>query len=208
VVPHEGGRIYISVHDAEYLRQRAEWKRKLAEAHPDSPTGSAFAFRRLISQRAKWDDAEVQWYAQHGLTPPDTSTPKALDIPAHLLELAEGRQGMLSRRRVAAYLAEHPDATNQQIADGVGISRGAAEQSRRRLQTIGPTFTQPSRSQTLFRLLADGQPHATCVCLAAIGSGSLLGKAVRVLRNQGFDIVTERRGKTSSYRLVSAPHAR
>ncbi len=69
----DGWRIYISVHDAEYLRQRAEWKRKLADAHPDAG-GTSFRFRQAVKARDRWEADEEAWYAQHGLTLPPVSS--------------------------------------------------------------------------------------------------------------------------------------
>lgn len=65
-----GCRIYLHIHDAEYMRQRAEWKRRLAAVHPDHG-GSAAAFRSLMAQRLVWQRAEALYYARLGLLPPD-----------------------------------------------------------------------------------------------------------------------------------------
>jgi hypothetical protein len=70
VIDHEGGRIYLHIHDAEYFRQRSAWRVKLREAHPDHG-GTSSAFRRVWSAHKSWRDSECVWYARLGLLPPD-----------------------------------------------------------------------------------------------------------------------------------------
>lgn len=70
VITVDGCRIYLHIHDAEYMRQRAEWKRRLAAAHPDHG-GTTAAFRVVMGQRLAWLRAEALYYARLGLLPPD-----------------------------------------------------------------------------------------------------------------------------------------
>ena len=201
-IPHAGGRIYISVHDAEYLRQRSEWRRKLAAAHPDSPTGNSFTFRRLKSQRDKWEATEVEWYAQHGLTPPELSTGRAPSIAPELLALADAG-GTSTRARVSAHLALHPDATVNAIADALILSRNAVAVAMHRLRKASPRT--PSRAGMLLRVLADGQPHSHAACAAAINRrhSNELTRALNTLNTLGFDVMsTKRPGEKVSYRLL------
>ena len=71
VITIDGCRIYLHIHDAEYLRQKAEWKRRLSAAHPDHG-GSSAEFIRLTGQRQAWQNAEQIYYARLGLFPPDS----------------------------------------------------------------------------------------------------------------------------------------
>ncbi len=210
IVPSGSGRVFISIHDAEHLRQRGEWKRKLADAHPDRG-GTSFGFRKLVKQREQWDAEELQWYAQYGLMLPDASVPTSQPaIPAELLRLADSRTVKTSRRRVAGYLADHPDADDTAIGAALGLSRNVVASNRRRLKRLGPTFTKFSTSMRLFQLLADGQPHTVDACWANAGarSNNEFARALDHLVLRGFDIVREirpRRGLPPTYRLVSAP---
>jgi hypothetical protein len=76
--PDGRGRVYISVHDAEYLRQKSEWRRKLFEAHPDHG-GSDLRFHRTRRQQKAWEQSEADWYAQYRLTPPLVSPRAVID---------------------------------------------------------------------------------------------------------------------------------
>jgi biotin operon repressor len=68
--PDGQGRDCISVHDTEHLRRRSDWKRQLAEAHPDAG-GSSFRFHRLVRDRKRWELAEQAWYVRRGLSLPE-----------------------------------------------------------------------------------------------------------------------------------------
>lgn len=70
VITYQGARIYLHIHDAEYMRERSAWRQRLAAAHPDAG-GNAAAFQRLIGQRTAWQAREAAWYARLGLLPPD-----------------------------------------------------------------------------------------------------------------------------------------
>lgn len=114
IVPWQGGRVFVSVHDAEHLRQRAAWKKALAEAHPDAG-GTTLRFDRVRRQRERWEAAEREWYAQYGLVPPPVGEkpptrsevlaawPRAWGRTRRLLELlADGAPHLLSECRAAA----------------------------------------------------------------------------------------------------------
>jgi biotin operon repressor len=78
-----GARDCIAIHDQEYFRLKADWRQRLAQAHPDAG-GSPFQFRKLASQRERWEAAEQQWYSRRGLTlptPPQPIKPAALTLP-------------------------------------------------------------------------------------------------------------------------------
>lgn len=79
ILEHAGGVIYVSLHDAEYLRRKSEWKRLIAATHPDRGGGATTA-RRLLRQRHAWQQAEDAWYAMLGLTPPDKATVLSLSL--------------------------------------------------------------------------------------------------------------------------------
>jgi hypothetical protein len=64
-----GGRVFISPHDQQHRHQRAEWKGRLKQAHPDMG-GSAPQFRRLHRLYQQWLQSEADWYALHGIEPP------------------------------------------------------------------------------------------------------------------------------------------
>jgi hypothetical protein len=213
VVPHEGGRIFISVHDAEYLRQKAEWKRKLAQSHPDVPSGSAFAFRHLIKQRDKWEAEEVAWYATHGLTTPDDHSAPAPPQPtqssrSRLVTQASGR---VSRGyQLRAYLAQFPNATDPEILTALGITKCNLWRIRHMLKHNPPRRPQEDRcAARVVELLADGRPHSASELsvLSGFVVNSIFG-AVRRLRYRGFDIVTIKRSKSASfYQLIAGQPA-
>lgn len=69
VVRVGGGVVHVSVHDAEFLRQWREWRRRLAAAHPDKG-GTEYRFRTALGKYRKWEFAEAKWYAQIGIDPP------------------------------------------------------------------------------------------------------------------------------------------
>ena len=68
----DGAWVYVHIHDAEYLRIKADYRRRLAAAHPDRG-GSAYDFRTVSNSRRGWLAREVIYYARLGLTPPDNA---------------------------------------------------------------------------------------------------------------------------------------
>jgi hypothetical protein len=68
----EGGRLYISAHDAYHLEKQREFKRLIRAAHPDRNhcIWAAGRTRKLLQARARWEKAEARWYACLGLDPP------------------------------------------------------------------------------------------------------------------------------------------
>lgn len=68
----EGGRIYISVHDAFHLERQREFKRQIRFAHPDRNQHSwaSSRTRKLLRARERWEEREGRWYAHFGLDPP------------------------------------------------------------------------------------------------------------------------------------------
>jgi biotin operon repressor len=200
VVPHEGGRIYISVHDAEYLRLRAEWKQKLADEHPDR-TGRSFAFRKLIKQREAWEASEAKWYAQHGLTPPNP--PKVLPEPPTTRDVWVPYPGTgQTYRDVVAHLQQHPNASNRAIADVLGVSTGAVYMARKRMTARQSRPLTPM--QRLVVYLSHQQPVTTEQAAGAIGTtpGHIRVMVLR-LRRQGYEILrVTRHGQPDTYRLL------
>lgn len=75
VIVFNGGRVFVSVHDAAFAADRRRWKLRLADAHPDRQ-GSPSAFRALHRAYERWLETERAWYAAHGV-----SMPVAMDIP-------------------------------------------------------------------------------------------------------------------------------
>lgn len=68
----EGGRVYISVHDAFYLERQREFKRQIRLAHPDCnhQRWACSRTRNLLKARARWEAEEARWYARFGLEAP------------------------------------------------------------------------------------------------------------------------------------------
>lgn len=98
VIDYGGGRVFVGVHDAAYLRGLRAWKRKLAEAHPDGG-GSAGQFRKVKAAEERWRADELAWYEAHGLLPPifrSGSTSSDADFragcsPAHVRSILRDR---------------------------------------------------------------------------------------------------------------------
>ena len=87
VLPHAGGTIFLSVHDAAYLREQASWKRQLMEAHPDRRDGRSRRggrVRKVIAGYRAWQAEERAWYATVGLMPPDRGV--AVEAPVVRVE--------------------------------------------------------------------------------------------------------------------------
>jgi hypothetical protein len=62
-------RAYISVHDAQHIRMRGEFKQRLSQAHPDHG-GTDSRFRIVKAEQERWLLAERTWYAEYDLEPP------------------------------------------------------------------------------------------------------------------------------------------
>lgn len=69
VLKKDGCTYFISVHDAEFLRVRAEWKRKLKELHPDTASMHG-NFIAAVNGYRMWQQKEAVWYAEVGIDPP------------------------------------------------------------------------------------------------------------------------------------------
>lgn len=75
-VMEDGWVVMVAVRDSGYMTTLKAYKRLLRDAHPDKhPQGEkkkwAGKFRRIHGERAVWRNQEAQWYARHGLLPPD-----------------------------------------------------------------------------------------------------------------------------------------
>lgn len=68
----EGGRLYVSVHDAFYLQRQGEFKRRIRLAHPDRNhhRWACSRTRKLLKARERWEAQEARWYGRLGLDPP------------------------------------------------------------------------------------------------------------------------------------------
>jgi hypothetical protein len=68
----EGGRLYVSVHDAFYLERQRDFKSQIRLAHPDCKhqRWECSHARNLLKARAQWEVEEARWYAHFGLEPP------------------------------------------------------------------------------------------------------------------------------------------
>lgn len=205
VVPSEGGRVYISVHDAEYLRLRAEWKQQLVDAHPDR-AGSSFRFRRLMKARDRWEASETAWYAQYGLRPPEITsrTPRPEE---HAALLAIQTHADRAPRLVRTYLLTHPEATAAEISKAIAIRLGTINVALHRVRHQIPT---PERLPVrLARVLIDGQPHMVTDCALALQvTAASVNRAVLQLRRRGFDILTVKRGDGRTFfQLLIGTHS-
>jgi hypothetical protein len=68
----DGGRLYVSVHDAYHLERERQFKREIRLAHPDRnrQRWACSRTRNLLKARARWEAEEARWYARFGLEPP------------------------------------------------------------------------------------------------------------------------------------------
>jgi hypothetical protein len=68
----DGGRLYVSVHDAYHLERERQFKRQIRLAHPDCnrQRWACSRTRNLLKARARWEAEEARWYARVGLEPP------------------------------------------------------------------------------------------------------------------------------------------
>jgi hypothetical protein len=68
----DGGRLYVSVHDAYHLERERQFKRQIRLAHPDRnhQRWACSRTRNLLKARARWEAEEARWYARFGLEPP------------------------------------------------------------------------------------------------------------------------------------------
>lgn len=165
-------RAYISVHDAQHLRMRSEYKQRLSAAHPDHG-GTDTRFRLAKADQERWLLAERAWYAEYGLEPPlyggvvRTSTPwTAVGPPPSnvtKVEIFRAHSMAIPARlwRVLKDGAVHPTADFLDVPDGgppierTIFSRGIARLRERgatirtaRLDTGGYTYQLTSPPET------------------------------------------------------------
>jgi biotin operon repressor len=186
----------IAVHDAEHLRAKAEWRQTLAQSHPDAG-GSDLRFRITQKAREKWLKAETEWYAKRGLT-----LPEPFRASPELKTQTESRLFRSQSRRVAEYLATHPNAFDHEVAAALGVRSNTVAVIRCRIKRRGPANV--SQTELLYRLLVDGNYHASSECAAVVRCKSVdVPVLVGRLRARGLDIETTRRnGNLFLYRLV------
>lgn len=129
----DGGRLYISVHDAFYLERQRAFKRQIRLVHPDRNRRqwACSRTRNLLKARARWEAEEARWYARFGLEPPTrlpqrissvgNPSPRMFASPPTLPPppAADRHPSGVSRRRGRASLAiDRPDHHN--FADPIG----------------------------------------------------------------------------------------
>lgn len=214
IVERDGWKVLVYVHDAEYLRQRSEWREKL-RAHPDTG-GTAGKFRRVHSAYERWRKQEETWYLGHGLTPPtgalpteDVSTPP-LGAGAHL----DRARGIT---RLALIMADGEWRTRREMSQIAGVAKGTLWYGIKRLRDVGAKIERSGdryrlaepvpatkTRDVLLGVLADGRPHRVDDLARAVGIPvGQLSVAVQRLRGAGYPVVFESAGnKSRQYRLV------
>lgn len=86
--------VYVSVHDAEYERQKRSFKALLRVAHPDMG-GSDGAFQLVHGRYKRWQQSECEWYARLGLLPPDNFKGRNVEVAVAGSETGNGHQKLL-----------------------------------------------------------------------------------------------------------------
>lgn len=181
VVVRDGCRIFVNIHDAEYLRQRREWRRKL-RAHPDTG-GTSSTFRDVFKAYRAWEASETRWYAAIGLEPP-TNRPEKASAPDVL-------HGDVARFFDVSYRARlvmqaHPHYTSQELAAALGISVPHASVLRCRARRQSH---RKRKTDDVLALLLDGHARTDAEIVRQIGSPlPQLPKLIMSLRRRGFEI--------------------
>lgn len=86
---HEGGVVYVAIHDAYFIREQRRWKALMSHFHPDaimlraatSFRASAIrkmgaegrlgqSFRNVKAGYETWLERERRWYSRLGMEPP------------------------------------------------------------------------------------------------------------------------------------------
>jgi biotin operon repressor len=194
------GRVYISVHDDEYRRQRVQWRQRLADAHPDR-SGTRGQFEKLHAQYVRWQQTEEAWYAQYGLKPPgralvlDDSDPgvAALDtrVRARLMRaLAAPR----STSELAALLGKNRSTMQQAVLrlrrEGVPILAERTGGREWRYVLKEPCrLPLRTRDRVLAALQSSPRTRQELATLSGINSRGI-SSSVRRLRQKGYPIVT------------------
>ena len=186
------GRVYINVHDAEYLRKRAEWRKKLADQHPDrSPAhhskSSGARFRVLKRQYESWLISEKQWYEQYNLKPPE--------------------HGSRARRYGASEISEASDVehTVDHVADALNTTEAAVTPTPRWTPERLEMLASDGATRVLM-VLNDRKKHTWQEIADAVG-GTIKSahRGVTHLRHLGYVIEMARgHGEQQSLLLVSA----
>jgi hypothetical protein len=123
-VHFEGGKLYISAHDAFHLEKEREFRRLIRAAHPDRNhcIWAAARTRKLLKARKRWEEKEARWYARFGLEPPRGKPQRA-------------------GSRVRASIAEQSDQSDQVAHEAVA----------RRLDTGRSPERRPARCFSVIR---------------------------------------------------------
>lgn len=224
-VPYRGGTVYISVHDQMYLARMANWKFRLAQAHPDKG-GTSKKFIYLMHLRDRWLEEEEAWYAQYGLKPP-SSIKRVAYAPSNWEEVL--MKPVL--HRVLAVLRDGKPHLRKELAKTIGIDPRYAAVAIKRLRHRGypivtarkegyilqsdtPTRRIPhiqdggkgKRTAQVLRFLEDGMWHDGREL--DLKFGHTIRSTIYRLRQRGFDIRMEASvtgGRWFGYRLVALP---
>lgn len=201
------GVIYLSVHDDWYLRERQRLREAKHAAHPDKG-GNDLRFHRATKALTAFEAEEATWYAQHGLQPPPSPSRAPAPPVDGLLARLPSCSGRPPSKRVAAraYLDAHPDATNQMLADALGISLENACSLRSRVKSTQSGEARNTILRRVLQVLADGEPHTGVELRGLLGGRYSPSVFVSRLRAKGFDVRTEYPYQTgrprATYRLV------
>jgi biotin operon repressor len=176
-ITKDGVTVYVSVHDAEYLRQKAVWKQRLADAHPDRG-GTDHAFRRLTKHRERWQAEEGAWYAALGLAAPDSLAVVVPERPAH-----------------------GPKRTSREVQAALSAAVRSVPAVLYRKAKSGHGGTHMER---VLAVLLDGQPHTAAEFAAVAGvTPRQVTDNVAHLRKRGVPILTQSYGaQNRTYQLV------
>jgi len=158
ILAHNGGIIYISVHDAEFLRRKREWRKKFFDSHVDHG-GSDPKMRKVLKDYRCWLTQEKEWYAQyrdeHGkpLETPDVAM-KAHARAVREVVLGQNRPVLAGDfvrvggrvGRINHLLSDGKPRTAEEIGQVLGISRSNVVTCISRLRTAGAKIATVSRS--------------------------------------------------------------
>jgi biotin operon repressor len=188
-VPSPSGgsvRVSIAAHDAWYLAELAEWRQRLASAHPHGG-GTSRKFRDMHRLYKGFEGVERRWYAVYGLQPPARS----LASPRQPSAVRAARVSTRAQQ-IAAYLTEHPDAKPAEVAFALGM---AASNVRACVAATRPVGAPPRQQDRLLAMLADRRPHATAACCDELGiTRAVLQQIVMRMRGVGHHVAEIRLG--------------
>jgi hypothetical protein len=167
---HDGGTVYLSVHEAEIARQRVVWIHRLRAAHPDHKGGSTDAFRNVRKRQDVWKAEEATWQAHHA--PPSATretrtcqeVAAALDAPVRSVcgvlyrkaRRARRGHGGTTRERLLGALLDAQPHTVTDLCATAGIKDGKTLQKalyRLRARGIGIQLLSIRRAMPTYQLV-------------------------------------------------------